>query len=138
AAVSGEDFAGARELAEFRRRVDAAWPRVRVLRVEGSGLPDIPVIGAQLSLRAHIDLAGLATDEVTVQVVLGRVGADDELTDPVVVEMNHAATESGTELFAVTTPLPHAGAVGYTVRVLPRHRLLSGTAELGLVATASP
>ncbi|MBO0855022.1 MAG: alpha-glucan family phosphorylase, partial [Nocardia sp.] len=40
AAVSGEDFAGARELAEFRRRVDAAWPRVRVLRVEGSGLPD--------------------------------------------------------------------------------------------------
>ena len=42
----------------------------------------------------------------------------------------------GTEVFSTTTPLPAAGAVGYTVRVLPRHPLLATDAELGLVTLA--
>ncbi|MEV5652245.1 alpha-glucan family phosphorylase [Nocardia sp. NPDC052254] len=138
AAVAASDFAGARELAEFRRRADAAWPQVKVVQVDSSGLSDIPVIGAELSLRARIDLAGLSPAEVEVQAVLGRVSSDDELIDTVVVEMAHTATDSGTELYTVTTPVPRSGAVGYTVRILPRHRLLSGAAELGLVAAASP
>ncbi len=138
AAVAAGDFAGAKELAEFRRRVDSAWPQVKVVQVDSSGLPDIPVIGAELSLRARIDLAGLSPAEVEVQAVLGRVSSDDELIDTVTVEMAHTATDSGTELYAVTTPVPRSGAVGYTVRILPRHRLLSSVAELGLVAAASP
>jgi starch phosphorylase len=96
------------------------------------------VIGAELSLRARIDLAGLSTGDVVVQAVLGRVGPDDELTDTEVVDMDHLSTDAGTEQYAVTTPVPHSGAVGYTVRVLPRHPLLSGPAELGLVAAARP
>jgi glycogen phosphorylase len=39
--------------------------------------------------------------------------------------------------FAATGPLPHAGALGYTVRVLPRHELLATPAELGKVVLAS-
>jgi starch phosphorylase len=33
--------------------------------------------------------------------------------------------------------LPHAGALGYTVRVLPRHALLASAAELGQVVLAN-
>lgn len=138
AAVAGEDYSGARELAEFRRRVETAWPQVQVVQVDSSGLPDIPVIGAELSLRARIDLAGLAAAEVTVQAVIGRVSPDDELVDTVVVEMERSEPDAGVEVYTLSTPLPRSGAVGYTVRILPRHRLLSGPAELGLVAAASP
>jgi starch phosphorylase len=138
AAVAAGDFAGARALAEYRRRLEGVWSQVKVLQVDSSGLPDIPVIGAELSLRARIDLAGLSTGDVVVQAVLGRVGPDDELTDTEVVDMDHLSTDAGTEQYAVTTPVPHSGAVGYTVRVLPRHPLLSGPAELGLVAAARP
>ncbi len=138
AAVAAGDFAGARALAEYRRRLEGVWSQVKVLQVDSSGLPDIPVIGAELSLRARIDLAGLSTGDVVVQAVLGRVGSDDELTDTEVVDMDHLSTDAGTEQYAVTTPVPHSGAVGYTVRVLPRHPLLSGPAELGLVAAARP
>ncbi|WP_153415472.1 alpha-glucan family phosphorylase [Nocardia macrotermitis] len=137
-AVAQDDFAGARELADYRRRVEAAWPQVKVLQVDSSGLADIPVIGNELSLRARIDLAGLSAAEVTVQAVLGRVGSDDDLSEVSAVEMTHAGSDSGTELFAVDTPVPLSGAVGFTVRVLPRHRLLSGPAELGLVVSPSP
>jgi starch phosphorylase len=74
---------------------------------------------------------------VTVEAVLGRVDAADALIDPVTVPMAHTGTaEGGTDIFSATTPLPVAGPVGYTVRVLPHHPLLASDAELGLVALA--
>ncbi len=39
-------------------------------------------------------------------------------------------------MFSTTTPLPVAGAVGYTVRVLPHHPMLAAGNELGLVTLA--
>jgi eukaryotic-like serine/threonine-protein kinase len=46
----------------------------------------------------------------------------------------HAA--AGEHIFATTTPLPVAGSVGYTVRVLPHHSMLASGSELGLVTLA--
>ena len=42
----------------------------------------------------------------------------------------------GVEVFSATTPLPVAGPVGYTVRVLPHNGLLAADNELGLVTLA--
>ncbi len=137
-AVAQDDFAGARELADYRRRVESAWPRVKVIQVDSSGLPDTPVIGATLSLRARIDLGGLAPADVKVQAVLGRVSQDDDLSDVTTTPMEHIGSDSGTELFTVETPVPLSGAVGYTIRVLPQHRLLATDAELGLIASPTP
>jgi starch phosphorylase len=39
-------------------------------------------------------------------------------------------------VFSTTTSLPVAGAVGYTVRVLPHHPMLAAGSELGLVTLA--
>ena len=45
--------------------------------------------------------------------------------------MEHTgAADGGNEVFSTTTPLPVAGPVGYTVRVLPHHPLLAGDNEL--------
>ncbi|MFI5779153.1 alpha-glucan family phosphorylase [Nocardia sp. NPDC051570] len=137
-AVAQEDFAGARELADYRRRVESAWPHVKVMQVDSSGLAGAPVIGARLSLRARIDLGGLAPGDVVVQAALGRVSLDDDLSDVTTVPMEYAGSDSGAEVFTVETPVPLSGAVGYTVRVLPHHRLLATDAELGLIASPSP
>jgi len=69
--------------------------------------------------------------------VLGRVDVDDTVLDPVCVPMEHTGTsDTSDEVFATTTPLPVAGSVGYTVRVLPHNSLLAGDNELGLVTLA--
>ncbi|QUR68424.1 alpha-glucan family phosphorylase [Mycobacterium spongiae] len=130
-------FEAARELADYRRRAEEAWPRIDITDVDSTGLPDTPLLGSKLTLTATVGLAGLSPDEVTVQAVLGRVDAGDMLLDAVTVEMSHVgAGDSGTEIYSTTTPLPVAGAVGYTVRVLPRHRMLADANELGLVTLA--
>jgi len=131
-------FDPARELAAYRRRAFEAWPRIRITDVDSTGLPDTPVLGSKLTLTATVHLAGLQPDEVAVQAVVGRVDTDDALVDPVTVEMPYTGTAAGGEhIFATTTPLPVAGSVGYTVRVLPNHPMLASGSELGLVTLAA-
>jgi starch phosphorylase len=141
AAGSGPDQAGAygaaRELAAYRQRVQDAWPKIQITDVDSYGLPDTPLLGSELTLTATVQLADLRPDEVAVQAVLGRVDATDALVDPITVPMEHTATaDGGNEIFSTTTPLPVAGPVGYTVRVLPHHPLLSADNELGHVTLA--
>jgi glycogen phosphorylase len=130
-------FDPARELADYRRRAFEAWPHIEITDVDSTGLPDTPVLGSKLTLTATVQLAGLRPDEVTVQAVVGRVDTSDALVDPVTVEMPYTGTAAGGDhVFATTTPLPVAGSVGYTVRVLPHHPMLASDAELGLVTLA--
>ncbi|NOQ99452.1 glycosyltransferase family 1 protein [Mycolicibacterium fortuitum] len=136
-ATSGEPFGAARQLADYRRRAQDAWPKIQITDVDSYGLPDTPLLGSELTLTATVQLAGLRPDEVTVQAVLGRVDAGDVLVNPVTVTMAHTGSAEGdTEVFSTSTPLPVAGPVGYTVRVLPHHRLLTADNELGLVTLA--
>jgi starch phosphorylase len=137
APVDGEAFGNARRLADYRCKAYAAWPQIKITEVDSAGLPDTPVLGSTMTLTAHVSLAGLSPDEVTVQAVVGRVDHDDSLLEPVYVEMAHTGSaDTGDDTFATTTPLPVAGSVGYTVRVLPHNALLAGDNELGLVTLA--
>jgi starch phosphorylase len=127
----------ASELAAYRLRGREAWPKIQITDVDSTGLPDTPLLGSELTLTAAVQLAGLRPDEVVVQAVLGRVDAADALQDPLTVAMTHTGSgDGGADIFTTTTPLPMAGSLGYTVRVLPHHRLLAGDNELGLVTLA--
>jgi glycogen phosphorylase len=133
----GVPFGAAWDLAVYRERAQEAWPKIQITDVDSTGLPDIPLLGSELTLSATVQLAGLRPDEVVVQAVLGRVDATDALLEPVAIRMPHTGTaEGGNEIFSTTTPLPVAGPVGYTVRVLPHHPLLASDRELGLVTLA--
>jgi starch phosphorylase len=135
--VGAADYAGARQLAEYRQRLNACWPRVRIIGVDASGLPDTPVVGAPMTVRAAVDLAGLKADDVIVQAVVGRVDDTDELDGPVTVGMNYVGGVDGDgDRFEIVMPLPTAGLLGYTVRVLPRHELLNSEAELAKIVLA--
>ncbi len=143
AGVVAESFGPARELAAYRTRLNNAWNRVRVLGVDASGLPDTPVVGAPMTVRAVVELAGLNAADVVVEAVVGPVSDTDELDSRKrTAAMKHvgSATEDGPDgggqRFEAVVPLPHAGLTGYTVRVLPAHPLLASSAELGKVVLA--
>lgn len=131
-AMAADGFVKAKALAEYRRRIEGAWPHVRVVQVDGSGLPDTPEIGSELSLTAVVDIDGLSADDVLVEAVVGRVSPSDDLMDFVTYEMS----STGGAQYQVVVPVPFSGAVGYTVRVLPRNELMARPAEFGLVALA--
>ena len=129
-------YAGARELAAWKRRVRAAWPQVRVEHVEVGGAADAPELGSTLALRVHVSLDGLDPADVDVQVVSGRVDDADRIADATAVSLKAAdrADLDGRWRYEGPLELGRTGPFGYTVRILPAHRLLASGAELGLIA----
>lgn len=129
------DYAGAVELAAWKKRVKGAWPTVRVEHVESSGVGDAPEVGATMHVRAFVALGELDPADVAVQLVHGRTTSEDELVDTGSVELTVAESyDGGRHRFDGDLVLDHAGGLGYTVRVVPRNEALTSVAELGVVA----
>ena len=133
AAQSPVPFDGARELAAWKERVTKAWPGVRIEHVEADDGDLSP--GGQLTMRVSVALGSLTPPDVCVEVVYGRAGDADEIIDPVrsPLRLDGEVSPDGVARYTGSAELGEPGPFGYTVRVLPRHRLLSGPAELGLV-----
>ena len=133
AAGSGAPFDGARELAAWKERVRKSWPAIRIEHVEADDGDLSP--GGRLAVRASVALGELTPADVCVEVVYGRAGDSDEILDPVrsPLRLDGEVSSDGVARYAGSAELGQPGPFGYTVRVLPDHRLLSGPAELGLV-----
>ncbi|NGO47365.1 alpha-glucan family phosphorylase [Streptomyces ureilyticus] len=133
------DPSSARELATWKSRVRTAWPRVTVDHVETSAATTTAELGTTMSLRVQVGLGDLAPDDVEVQAVSGRVDAEDRITDGTAIPLKPAGgpDPEGRWLYEGPLSLDRTGPFGYTVRILPTHRLLASSAELGLVAVPS-
>jgi starch phosphorylase len=135
--LAADGYAAAKQLAAWRIKVLGAWPAVNVRHVESSGVGDTPELGASLSLRAEVELAGLDPSDVDVQAAYGRVDETNGLHEVQCAALSYVGDGDGLHRWEGTVPLERTGAFGYTVRVLPRHPLLATPAELGVVAVAS-
>ncbi|MEV0528957.1 alpha-glucan family phosphorylase [Streptomyces sp. NPDC050439] len=129
----------AADLADWKARVRAAWPRVVVDHVEASATGATAELGATLSLRVRVHLGDLTPDDVEVQTIAGRVDPEDVIADasPVPLKPVGGPDAEGRRLYEGPLSLDRTGPFGYTVRILPAHRLLASGAELGLVAVPS-
>jgi starch phosphorylase len=143
ALADAEGFGPARELAAWKQRVVKAWPQVRIEHVESEAAGSAGQrLGSTLIVRVLVALGELTRDDVTVEVVYGRPDEDDEIVQPAYATLtaegspsgaSGASAASGLVRYSGEVPLDRPGPFGYTVRVLPRHPLLSSRAELGLV-----
>ncbi|HEY5320314.1 MAG TPA: alpha-glucan family phosphorylase, partial [Galbitalea sp.] len=79
--ISASSYAPARELAEWKSRLKAAWPKVQVLHVESGGVDAVPQIGDSLHVRARVNIDGLSPRDVRVEVVYGHARDGDRLVD---------------------------------------------------------
>jgi starch phosphorylase len=84
-------------------------------------------------------LGDLRPDDVCVEVVHGRAGDDDTLSSIGHTGLGVAETyEGGRHRFEGDVVLDRTGSFGYSVRVLPRNKLLASPSELGLVSWPDP
>jgi starch phosphorylase len=137
--VVGSEFSAARDLAAWKARVARGWPAVRIEHVQAADDGDLSP-GGQLTVRASVALGELAPADVRVEVVYGRAGDADEIEDPTceALRLDGGPGPDGVARYVGSAQLGQPGPFGYTIRVLPEHRLLSGPAELGLVTFPGP
>src|SRR3712207_5483274 len=125
---------GAEALAAWKRRVRGAWDGVQVDHVESLDGDQLE-IGTRLRVSALVRLGELDPEDVEVQLVTGRLDSDDQLQEPRVSPFpSGAEVGDGLRRYEGWVEARRAGALGYTVRVVPHHPQLANQAEMGLAA----
>ena len=132
-AVEMDNNALARDLSSWKQRIRSAWSQVKVDHVDADGLGDIVNLGSQVMIRSYVSLGALSPEDVDVQVVCGRVDADDRIRQSEHHSMAAGERYDGNRWqYALPIDLDMNGPFGYTVRIVPRHAGLASNADMGL------
>jgi starch phosphorylase len=120
--LTANQAARARALAAWASHVQAHWKEVRVESVDSLTQTDLPV-GSHLHVRARLQLGALTPDQVAVELYVGRLDADGDLTGAYTIPMEpDGPGQGGIWTFdAATVPCLRSGMHGYTVRITPFH-----------------
>ena len=93
--LTDDDFARARDVAEWRRRVLERWEGVAVREVQTEQREELKV-GEDLPVRVVVDLGGLATEDVAVELYYGPIDAKRLIVDGRVAGMRPVEAVGGT------------------------------------------
>jgi starch phosphorylase len=132
--LSADDLRPARELADWKARLAAAWSEIKVLNVEGVLAP--AQLGESRDVSATVRTGDVSTDDIIVQLAHGPVGANGELVGPELGTMEARHCADGTCVYEGTFVATSPGLYGFAVRVLPAHKDLANPMDMGLVAWA--
>ena len=119
--LSVEGAARARSLAGWFARLEQAWPHLCVESIEGGDSEVAP--GRPVEISAQIFLDTLAPDDVSVEVVAGRVNADGDIHNFFTTLM-HAAGQKDAGSYRFESMIQtgsRSGLYGYAIRILPKH-----------------
>ena len=120
AGLKRDDFAHARERAEWARKIQGVWNNVRF--VDTGSVQSVPLTsGASLPVRASIDLAGLKPEDVRVEVVWGRVGINGALENTRTALLRPMDSEGPVTEYGIEIAPRRTGRLGYALRISPNH-----------------
>ncbi len=123
-------YRGARDVASWKAQVQAAWPGVRIRRL------DTPTtraaFGDRLRIEVAVHLNGLAASDVRVELKLDSAGGA-ATADRGRFFTHVNALDGGEQRYVLDFTLDSCGKYDYRVRAYPHHDLLTHRLETGLM-----
>lgn len=133
--LGADGAAAATELAAWRDRVLAAWPDVAVTSVDIDEAD--ATAGASRSVTVGVELGGLTSDDVLVEVVHGLLAHDGDFQgSPTTTSVTPVSADEHGAYHGELT-MSTAGSYGVSARIVPVHPDLASRTELGRIARPS-
>ena len=129
---SADNFAGARQLAAWKQKVQRAWPQVSLRRIDN---PQKRIAyGETLRFEVAVQLDGLAPSDVTVELLMARPGANAKSKPPRSLPLNYQGPgQNGDSIFVLDLKPDVCGKIDYRIRAYPHHELLTHPFEMGMM-----
>jgi starch phosphorylase len=122
-------------LKEWKDKVKSEWNNISILDVSivenGESYPGKPI-----KVTAEVALGGLTPTDVVVQVYYGTVDPYGELINTKSEDLEMVKTLDVSYVYEGSYICPDTGKQGFTVRILPIHKLMQDSAELYICAWA--
>jgi starch phosphorylase len=127
--LSARQGEGAKELAQWRRRIDTHWPHLqaRLIRDHDDSFHH----GDLLQLQVAVRLDGLEPNDLCVEAVMARDLPGQEFRDEACYRFESHDLEDGEMMFRLAIPLVDNGRFTYRIRLFPTHPRLSHPFETG-------
>ncbi len=130
--LTADHLRAATELAQWRKKVLAAWAEVRVESVDAP-TDQLLRVGGEFPVTARVHLGTLSPADVAVEVCHGLLDSMGEIADPVATPLTAQSNGGGSFTFTGVMPCPASGQFGLSVRVLPKHANLPNSFEPAVV-----
>ncbi|MCG8315620.1 MAG: alpha-glucan family phosphorylase, partial [Pseudomonadales bacterium] len=120
------------ELSEWKQKVQELWHKVSVERLDE---PVSKIYRDQaFEVRLAIDLAGLAPDDIAVDLLIGRVSFDGDFDRHSCASLHYIEMlPDGRALFTISMALAESGKQSYMLRMYPYNELLGQRFEMGFM-----
>jgi len=128
--LEADGHAAARDVARWRDRVHAAWPNVRLRRLDAA--PAALTEREPLHVEVAVFLAGLRPDDVRIEIVLENEDAVERRRQSTVARVD-GELDGGEVRFVAEIRPDACGAYTYRIRVVPFHPMLAHPYEIGLM-----
>jgi starch phosphorylase len=132
-----ENYAPAKELAQWKKRLLEKWYEIKIEAVDVSEDVDVKV-NQPITVKARLNLAGLTAADVQIELYQGSLDTNGEIVGGVPVVMDYVGeNEQNSTLYTADIMYISSGLQGLSLRVLPKHDYLSSPYEVGVILWAS-
>ncbi len=132
--LAAEDFKLAKDLAQWKANVLTEWDRIEVKEVQVlNGIQNTMKTGKNAPAKVVIDLKGLNSNEVGLEMVITQNGLDapPRLVEKLPFEVEHS--EGSICTYSLDVHLGKAGVYNYSLRLFPKNELLPHRQDFGLM-----
>ena len=126
ATLGADKAAGGRALAEWRHKIQDAWPRLAVEEVKPAALHDLKLqVGDSLAIQARVRLGAITPEDVCVEIYHGPLNSQGHIEKGERTAMVAGEIANGAVVFSGILRCRSSGRHGFAIRILPRHPLLA-------------
>ncbi|MFN3397277.1 MAG: alpha-glucan family phosphorylase [Sulfurimicrobium sp.] len=127
-----DDFAGAKRLSVWKKRIRSAWPNISMRRLDA--IPKRIQFGDAVRFEMALKMKGLEPEDVRVELLLRRPTKKD-MSDYLHFPFSFQSvnTETNEHFFSLELSPDLCGRLDYKIRVYPYHELLTHPLEMGLM-----
>jgi len=127
-----------KSISEWKSFIKNNWDKVEFIKFSHGISKDVYRVGQKFVIDAKIDLGKLQPKDVEVQIYYGQVDQKDVpyANEYSVMEAVKGKKKGSVYEFKGEIDCNESGNFGYTLRILPKHKMLINQFELGLIKWA--
>lgn len=138
--LAGDDFALGRDVSAWVNRVAGSWEDIAIEDIELQETESTVHVGQKIPVKVHLRLGDIRPDDVTVEIVSGRMNSQEELLSfsPATATLNgdnsSGKGKDGIYHYVAEVICQESGRFGITARVIPKNENLVHTRKPKLIS----
>ena len=133
-----DDWKVAKEFSDWKTKVSTNWNKIKFIKITEERDESNLEVGGKFVINAEVDLGSLTPEDVELHIYFGKLIGNGDTQKNSYAVLENIPAKGKTKIYSYKGDVncEETGQFGYTLRILPKHKLLINPFELGLIKWA--